>query len=32
MVELIKKLTALDGTTGDEGRERDLILSEIRPF
>lgn len=32
MVELIKKLTALDGTSGDEGRVRDFILSEIRPF
>ena len=32
MVELIKKLTALDGTSGDEKRVRDFILSEIGPF
>lgn len=32
MVELIKKLTALDGTSGDEKQVRDFILSEIRPF
>ena len=32
MVELIKKLTALDGTSGDETKVRDFILSEIEPF
>lgn len=32
MVELIKKLTSLDGTSGDEGAVRGFILSEINPF
>lgn len=32
MVELLKKLTALDGTSGDEGAVRDYIISEIKPF
>ena len=32
MVELIKKLTALDGTSGDEGAVREFIISEIALF
>ncbi len=32
MIELIKKLTALDGTSGDEGDIRNYIISEISQF
>ena len=32
MVELIKKLALIDGTSGDEGAVREFILSQIKPF
>ena len=32
MVELIKELTALDATSGDEKAVRDFIISKISPF
>lgn len=32
MVELIRKLTLLDGTSGDENAVRDFIIKEIAPY
>ena len=32
MVDLIKSLTALDGTSGDERAIRDFIISQIKPY
>ena len=32
MVELIRKLTGIDGTSGDEGAVREFIISEIKPY
>lgn len=32
MVDLMKSLTALDGTSGDEGAIRDFIISQIKPY
>ena len=32
MTELIKKLTSLDSTSGDESAVRDFIISEIKPY
>lgn len=32
MIDLIKKLTELDGTSGDEGNIREFIVSQISPF
>ena len=32
MVELIKALTSLDGTSGDEGAVRDFIVAHINPY
>ena len=32
MIELLKKLCALDGISGDEQQVRDFIISEIKDF
>ena len=32
MLDLLKRLCLIDGTSGDEGRVRDFIINEIKDF